>query len=96
MKVCNNNRKIYTTMEVVPDQGPSLLGFTDCERLGLVKRVDTRIKVVRVMEADMENNKELLDERWAGLRQFLECRNCIPYKLWSLTRLVCKVLPKCA
>ena len=41
VKVRYKNRTIQTTMEVVPDKGPSLLGSTDCERLGLVRRVDT-------------------------------------------------------
>ena len=39
VKVRYKGKIIQTTMEVVPDQGPSLLGSTDCERLGLVKRV---------------------------------------------------------
>ena len=41
MNVRYKNRTIQATMEVVPDQGPSLLGSTDCERLGLFKRVYT-------------------------------------------------------
>ena len=41
VKVRYKGKTIQTTMEVVPDKGPSLLGSTDCERLGLVKRVAT-------------------------------------------------------
>ena len=41
VKVRYKNITIQTTMEVVPDQGPSLLGSIDCEILGLVKRVNT-------------------------------------------------------
>ena len=34
VKVRYKGKTIQTTMEVVPDKGPSLLGSTDCERLG--------------------------------------------------------------
>ena len=51
------NRPIQTTMEVVPDQGPSLLGSTDCERLGLVERVDTVGHTTRTLQDEIQLNK---------------------------------------
>ena len=48
------NRTIQTTMEVVPDQGPSLLGSTDCERLGLVERVDTVGHTTRTLQDETQ------------------------------------------
>ena len=47
------NRTIQTTMEVVPEQGPSLLGSIDCERLGLVKRVTTVGQAQQTLKADI-------------------------------------------
>ena len=41
MKIRYKNKTMYKTMEVVQDQGPLFLGSNDCERLGLVKRIDT-------------------------------------------------------
>ena len=37
--------------------------FVEC-----VQAKNTRIKIIHVMEADIENIKELLDERWAGIK----------------------------
>ena len=48
------NRTIQTTMEVVPDQGPSLLGSIDCERLGLVKRVNTVGQAQKTLKAEIQ------------------------------------------
>ena len=48
------NRTIQTTMEVVPDQGPSLLGSIDCERLGLVKPVNTVGQAKKTMNAEIQ------------------------------------------
>ena len=47
------NRTIQTTMEVVPEQGPSLLGSIDCERLGLVKRVNTVGQAQQTLKAEI-------------------------------------------
>ena len=54
VKMCYKNRTIQTTMEVVPGQGPSLLGSTDCERLGLVKRVDTVGHTTRTIQYEIQ------------------------------------------
>ena len=54
MKIRYKNRTIQTTMEVVPDKGPSLLGSTDCERLGLVKRVDTVGHTTRTLQYEIQ------------------------------------------
>ena len=48
------NRTIQTTMEVVPDQGPPLLGSIDCERLGLVKRVNTVGQAQKTLKAEIQ------------------------------------------
>ena len=47
------NGTIQTTMEVVPEQGPSLLGSIDCERLGLVKRVNTVGQAQKTLKAEI-------------------------------------------
>ena len=47
------NRTIQTTMEVVPEQGPSFLGSIDCERLGLVKRVNTVGQAQQTLKAEI-------------------------------------------
>ena len=47
------NRTIQTTMEVVPEQGPSLLRSIDCERLGLVKRVNTVGQAQQTLKAEI-------------------------------------------
>ena len=54
VKVRYRNRPIQTTMEVVPDQGPSLLGSTDCERLGLIMCVDTVGHTTRTLQDEIQ------------------------------------------
>ena len=54
VKVRYKSRTIQTTMEVVPDQGPSLLGSTDCEQLGLVKRVVTVGHATRTLKDEIQ------------------------------------------
>ena len=54
VKVRYKGKTIQTTMEVVPDKGPSLLGSTDCERLGLVKRVATVGHETRTLKDEIQ------------------------------------------
>ena len=48
-----NDKIIPSIGEVVPEQGPSLLGSIDCERLGLVKRVTTVGQAQQTLKADI-------------------------------------------
>ena len=56
VRIRYKDREIKTTVQVVPNRRPALLGSADCECLGLVKRVDTISQQTDNLKDEIQGN----------------------------------------
>ena len=71
----NKDRDMSAVFEVVPSNCQALLGAADCERMGLVQRVD-EVRLSKLEEEFKEKNRQEHPRLWRGDAVLQGCHSC--------------------